>query len=311
MPKKVFYLGVEGGGTKSAAILADENLKIAGERDGKAINYEAWPERIVRANLTYLLAPFLRKTKDAELYGVFGLAGVETPKDILFYKKLIHSLLPRGVRFDVVNDAKIALEAHCKDSENRVLVISGTGSNVYGENGKDTARTIGWGFLLGDEGSAHDIGLRGLKSAMRSWDGRGRKTILESLVLQKAKTKTMDDFIPKIYYDLVERNQNMKSYVASFAPLVDEACEQNDEVALSIREVAAEELAHGVAVVAEKLNFKEKSFCLGMVGSVWNMRGLKGIFQQKVKDRCPNVHFSRSEVAPAWGGVLLAKELAN
>lgn len=311
MEKKVFYLGVEGGGTNSAAILADENLQIIGEGKGKAINYEAWPEQIVKENVASLLAPFLKRIQAAQLFGVFGLAGVETPKDILFYKKLIRQVLPPDARFDVVNDAKIALEVRCKDSENKVLVISGTGSNVYGENGKDTARTVGWGFVLGDEGSAYDIGLRGLKSAMRSWDGRGKKTILENFIFEKTKTKAMDDFIPKIYHDLMERNQNMKSYIASFAPLVDRAVEQNDEVAMEIREIAAEELAHGVAVVAEKLNFKEKDFCLGTVGSVWDMAGLKEIFGQKVKEQCPNVGFSQDKTFPAWGGVLLAKELAN
>ena len=306
--KKKLYLGVEGGGTKSTAMLVDEQNHIIVQKEGEDLNYHGEEEKTVRRDLSKLLAPLLRKSKNGKLYAVFGLAGLDTKKDETFYRKLVKSVLPPKSIFDVVNDTKTALEACCPNERKRILVISGTGSNVYGENGTKIARSIGWDFVFGDEGSGYDIGTRVLKAAMCSFDGRGQKTIFESLVPKRIGVKTMEDAVPTLYTKL-RQIQNMKQYVASFASLLDEAIKDNDRVAIEIRQEAIKALTQGISAVTRKLTIASEKFCLGYVGSVWETPGMRQRFEDEVKKQYPKVCFSKHDDLSVWGAVLLAKKL--
>ncbi|MBI2098177.1 MAG: hypothetical protein HYT49_00740 [Candidatus Wildermuthbacteria bacterium] len=307
--KQRFYLGVEGGATKSTAILVDETSHVLGERKGKALNYQYLRERRVKQNLAELLNPLLRKVRGGNISAVFGFAGLDTPKDQTVYTKIAHSVLPKGSSLQAVNDTKIALEVRCPKEKNRILVISGTGSSVYGENGKTSAKSVGWGFLLGDEGSGYEFGLKTLKAAMRSFDKRGEKTILEKLIVQKFGGKTMLDVVPAIYEKVGNEKRNTKRYVASFAPLLDEAILQKDTMALAIREQEVEELFQGVSAVAKQLGIASAEFCLGTTGSLWKMPGFQEQFRKKIKKHFPKVCFSTNTDSSVWGAVLLAKKL--
>src|SRR3989344_1185315 len=307
--KKKFYLGVEGGGTKSTAMLVDEKNRIIAQKEGEDLNYHGEEEKSVRKDLSELLASLLRKSKNGKLYTIFGLAGLDTKKDETFYRGLVKSALPPKSIFDVVNDTKTALEARCPNEQKRILVVSGTGANVYGENGAKTARSIGWGdFVLGDEGSGYDIVTKILKAAMRSFDGRGQKTIFESLVPKKMGVETIEDAVATFYKNL-RRLQNMKRYVASFAYLLDEGIKNNDRVAMEIRKEAIEALLQGISAVTRKLAMVNEAFCLGYVGSVWKTPGMRQRFENEVKKQYPKVCFSKNDDPSAWGAVLLAKKL--
>lgn len=304
-------MGVEGGGTKSEAILTDESLKILMQRKGRALNYHDLGKDAVRRNFTHLIAPLLARAKAGKVYAVLGSAGIDTAKDEAFYKKLMRSALPRGSVFDAVNDSKIALEARCPGEKNGILVIAGTGSNVYGESDGKVRRCVGWGFALGDEGSAYYFALAAMKAATRAWDGRGDKTVLEELLLKKAHVKTMEDFVPHVYAQIFKKKQDMKPYIASYARIVDRAIGQNDAVAERIRDEGARELGLGVKAVSERLGCRNKEFCLGVIGSVWRMPGLEEVFRKEVGKHCPYVRFSDNKDPGAWGAILLAKKLYN
>lgn len=305
-----FYLGVEGGATKSTAILADEKGVLL-EKVGPMVNYHSIGEQKAKANLSQLLKPFLKKVTDAKLYAVFGLAGLDTKGDEVAYGRIIKSVLPRNAKFLPVNDMNIALEAKCPNEENRIIVIAGTGSTVYGESGNQNAKTIGWDFVLGDEGSGYEVGIKVLKAATQSWDGRIKKSTLENLVLQKAGVSSMEDFIPKFYNIINDQKQDAKSYIASFAPLLDKAILKNDEVAIEIRKQTIDNLLLGAATVAKKLKLERKQFCVGFIGSLWKMPGLQQMFQKQLKRQFPGAEFSAEPSLPVWGAVLLTKTLAE
>lgn len=307
MANKVFYLGVEGGASKSTAILSGDDKKIILTRKGKALNYHNIGESALKKNLSELISPLLKRAHGGRLHAVFGFAGLDTPADGMTYAKVVKSLMPKSSKFQVLNDAQIALKARCPGENNRILVISGTGASVYGESVSRSARTVGWGFILGDEGSAYYNGLKALKVAVRSWDGRDKKTLLEGLVLKKLGVSRMEDFMPKFYAKA--SGGNVKRYIASFSPLVDEAILKKDWAARDIRNEAARELIAGVFSVAKRLNFKGKEFCVGTVGSQWKMPGLLDIFKKGVKEEYKKVYFSDNKDSGAWGAVLLAKKL--
>jgi len=307
--QKNFYLGIEGGGTKSTAILVNENNVVLGQRKGKSISYHSVGEQGVKKNITSLLGPLLKKAKNGKISIVFGLAGLNTPKEETLYKKIVRSVLPRSCAFDAVNDAKIALESRCPNVKDRILVISGTGSSVYGESNKKSAKTIGWDYLVADEGSGYQFGLQASRAVIQAWDKRGEKTVLQQLLLKAMKVKTVEDLLAKISNDITSKHKNPKFYFASLAPLIDRAIEKNDRVALQIRKEASQELVKGVWAVAHRLHIEKKSFGLGFMGSTWNMPGFQSQFKREVKKKFPKVWFSNIDEPGVWGAVLLAKKL--
>ena len=307
MPKKIFYLGVEGGATKSMAILSSDDREIILTKKGGALNYHNTGESGTKNNLSKLIFPLLKKARGEKIHAVFGFAGLDTPVDKRAYRKIVHSLMPKSSKFELLNDANIALEARCPGEKNRVLVISGTGATVYGESGRKRAKSIGWDHILGDEGSAYSAGVLVLKAATKSFDGRTKKSVFERLVPESMNYRSMTEFMPKFYAKL--RKNEPKFFIASFAPMVNDAIRKNDWAALEIRKQVVNDLVVGVRAVASSLNFKNKEFCLGIIGSQWKMPGLLDNFKKEVKKEYKKAYFSKNNDSGAWGAVLLAKKL--
>src|SRR3989344_1329645 len=306
-----FYLGVEGGATRSAAVLVDESNTVLLERIGKALNVHSEGKEASKKNLISLLAPIFKKADRNKLYAVLGFASIDTKKDVALHQRLAKSVLPKNTVFRVVNDAQTGIEAKCPEAKHRILVIAGTGSSVYGESEGKTAKSVGWEFPLGDEGSGFDIGLKVIKAAVQSWDGRGAKTLLERLALQKGRFPQMEDFIDDVGIIFHDKRQSSKYIIASFAPLLNKALERNDQVGLRIRKEVVNDLTTGVSAVTNNLRIEDKDFCIGLVGSVWKMPGLKENFQTTIKRQFPRAQFSQREEGGEWGAVRLAKKLAD
>jgi len=301
-----YYLGVDGGATKSIAGVAEADGKIISQKSGPALNYHMLGEDLCERNLRYLLQPFFKKYKRIERV-VIGFAGLDTSKDLKIYKKITRKVVPQNTKILIFNDAEIALAAACpKNKGARILVICGTGSSVYGEFKNKKAKAIGWDFLLGDQGSAYWLGLSALREVIKSWDGRGRKTILEKLVLKKAGKKNISQLIPEIYKNWQERPREFKKYIASFAALFQKTRSVKDPVARKIIQEAAQELFLGVEAVIRKLRVREKdSVCLGFIGSGFKNPGLLPSLVGKIKKTHPKVNFTYN-VNPLRGAIELA-----
>ncbi len=310
--KKSIFFGVEGGGTKSTAILVDEHSNVLNRFNGGALNYNALGVDKVERELKKLLAPVIRhtkKTKDTDVYGVFGFAGLNTEKDRKEYEKIVRKVVPSSYVWEACNDTKIALEAAC-EGDNRILVVSGTGSNIYGESGRKKAKAGGWDFIVADEGSAFGTGMLALRAAVRSWDGRIPKNVFEKLFPKYLKVSSMENVIEYIYKVWKENPDKFKYIIASFSPIVDQALVMKDREAIRIREDAVKELSLGVETVAKKLNLGEKNVCIGMVGSHWEMPGLSDKFIKQVKNIIPHSSFStRGKQESIFGAIRMAKEL--
>src|SRR4030095_12707011 len=84
----------------------------------------------------------------------------------------------------VVNDALVALEAGAPRQPGGGI-ISGTGSISYGRHARgEAARSGGWGYVLGDEGSGYWIGRAALRAVLREADKRGPETSLTEMLLE-------------------------------------------------------------------------------------------------------------------------------
>jgi len=181
-------LGIDAGGTKTVALLADADGRVVGEGRAGGANLQAHGELEVEKVLHHVIDAAMAPHPDPPAAVCLGLAGVDREGD----GEVIRGIMRRlGFRTHIliVNDALIALVAGvplqpASTVGPGVVLISGTGSIAYGVNSQGlAARAGGWGTSLGDEGSGYWIGRRALKAVARAADGRGPQTRLTALVL--------------------------------------------------------------------------------------------------------------------------------
>lgn len=162
-----------------------------------------------------------------------------------------------------------------------VAVIAGTGAIALGMNRRgDRARSSGWGWLIGDEGSASWIALRALNAASRAYDGRGPWTSLVNRLASYFGVSNLLNILDKVYSEPPEIDK-----IAELARLVSEEAERGDEVSVSILREAGRELALDAVSVAERLGMVSDSIVVGGVGSVFNSRIVWETFKEAVKSR--------------------------
>jgi N-acetylglucosamine kinase-like BadF-type ATPase len=162
-----------------------------------------------------------------------------------------------------------------------VAVIAGTGAIALGMNRRgERARSSGWGWLIGDEGSAGWIALRALNAASRAYDGRGPWTSLVNRLASYFGVSNLLNILDKVYSEPPEIDK-----IAELARLVSEEAERGDEVSVSILREAGRELALDAVSVAERLGMVSDSIVVGGVGSVFNSRIVWETFKEAVESR--------------------------
>ncbi|WP_066796546.1 BadF/BadG/BcrA/BcrD ATPase family protein [Caldivirga sp. MU80] len=162
-----------------------------------------------------------------------------------------------------------------------VAVIAGTGAIALGMNRRgERARSSGWGWLIGDEGSAGWIALRALNAASRAYDGRGPWTSLINRLASYFGVSNLLNILDKVYSEPPEIDK-----IAELARLVSEEAERGDEVSVSILREAGRELALDAVSVAERLGMVSDSIVVGGVGSVFNSRIVWETFKEAVESR--------------------------
>ena len=294
-------LGIDAGGTKTVALLADGNGQILGEGRAGAANLQTEGELEVEK----ILHTVIERATDGRhppLAAVcLGMAGVDRQDDAVIIRDVMRRL---GFRSNalIVNDALIALVAGAGANPG-VVVISGTGSIAYGVSHQGVAaRSGGWGPTLGDEGSGYWIGRRALAAVMREFDGRGPQTELSGLVLKHFSLSRAEGLVAEIYHQPQDRR-----IIAALASVVDRAREEGDPVALDILSHAADELALAAASVISRLDMRGEQFPILLAGgmlreSLW----LSGEVRSRMAEAAPRAVVAPLTNEPAVGAVRLA-----
>lgn len=250
----MYFAGIDGGGTKSRLMARDENGALYGPYIGKSTNIYSNPVRVVQRNIKSLIMDFLSEQRaglDALAGFCLGSAGVDLPQNVLDYEEMLRGI---GLRcpLKVVNDVEIVLESETQGQPG-IVVISGTGSIVFGKDERKTAvRVGGWGYLVGDEGSGYWIGREAVRRSLCAYDGRGEKTVLAPLLTEACKLKDLPGIMNIIYAP-----DTNKSDVAAFSRLVDQAARMQDHVAGQILEEAAKDLAAAACAARKGMQLPE------------------------------------------------------
>lgn len=281
-------LGIDAGGTKTVALLADIDGRIVGEGRAGGANLQTEGELQVEKVLHSVIEKAIEGRPIFPEAVCLGIAGVDRDSDARVMRDIMRRL---GFRANtlIVNDALIALVAGAGASPG-VVVISGTGSIAYGVSHRGlAARSGGWGPTLGDEGSGYWIGRRALEAVVRDADGRGPRTQLTPRVLEYFSLARPELLVSEVYHQPDGRRS-----IAALAPVVDQARMDGDLVAADIMMDAADELARAAASVISRLDMRGERFPILLAGgmlkrSTWLVSEL----ERRMAEVAP-----RSEVLP-------------
>jgi N-acetylglucosamine kinase-like BadF-type ATPase len=186
-----------------------------------------------------------------------------------------------------------------------VVVIGGTGSVGFGRDAQGrTARTGGWEYTFGDEGSGYWIGVRALSACARAGDGTGPKTSLLAYILRALRVSTFTDVHRPVYSGAISRPD-----IAALAKGVHEAAVARNRVAQTILRQAGKELGQLAAGVIRALKLQEDRLTVGMAGGVFKAGAwVADPFKRVVLEEAPYARARRPEIPPAAAAALLALE---
>lgn len=190
-----FFLGIDGGGSKSAAAVSDGvsvlATHIAGGCNLNSVSTETARLSLYRAVHGALSAAGISPTDIVSVCA--GVAGAGTPGIATTISEILAELLPLAT-IQVVGDTVVALEAAFPGKAG-VVCISGTGSVALGRNERgELARAGGWGRLVSDEGSGHWIGHRAVSQCIRALD-MGRSSSLITGIMQHWRIVTREQLV--------------------------------------------------------------------------------------------------------------------
>ncbi|MBI5956913.1 MAG: ATPase [Chloroflexi bacterium] len=297
-------LGIDGGGTKTVCVLADDRGEVLGRGRSGSSNYNTVGIEKARRSLLEAVAGAFAAAglANREVAAIcLGLAGVDRPADVHLIQEALGSAnLARKVV--IVNDAEVAL-AGATESGLGVVVIAGTGSIAFGINRRgEKRRAGGWGPILGDEGSGYSIGLSALASVLKAHDGRGPRTSLSSLIMEHWKLSRVDDIVGRVYVTPPPRLE-----IAALAPTVAKAARAGDEVAGEIWQRAGLDLAHEAVAVIRGLGMAQEVFEVATAGSVFKAGELiLSPFRSAIGEVAPGALVVKPRREPVLGAVRLA-----
>ena len=316
-------LGIEGGATRTVALLANRQLELVQR-------VEVGPGN-------------LRLLSDRELAGLFrtvgiqparldaiaiGLAGARTEADRTRMRRIAGRIWP-GIPCACTNDLETALLAAQINPPNstgrsarlrpdtglssnsgtaaiHVLVLSGTGSCCFGARTDGaTAKTGGWGHLLGDRGSAYDLALRALRAVIERHDADASWPALGQSLLRK--TMLPD---PEALIDWAQ--QAPKDEIAALAVGVLGAAGAGDRLARAVLQEGARALAAQAIACAHRLGAPR--IPAGFVfagGTLVHQPAYAKAVSRLIRDSLPGCPVRMLRTEGAWGAVLLAARRAT
>lgn len=306
-----YILGVDGGGTKTVIRITDYQGNTVSEIITGAGNYKSVGISLAEENITEGILNAIRQidNKNGDVFfssSCFGLSGLDSKQDEKIFKNIIFNnkikKLLHPDKITICNDSRIGLAAGT-DNKNAIMIICGTGSNCFGINEEgEEAKANGWDFILGDEGSAYEIGVKALRSIMRAFDKRGTKTLLTHTILKELNIEDVQGLIDWCY--------NIPFSSERFAALTKTVCvtaELGDKLSIKLLKDEAMEALLSISVVAKKLKLKSRQFDIIYVGSVFRCeKYFRQVLTEKLKERFPKINFAPLKDKPVSGAIKMA-----
>lgn len=303
-----YVMGIDGGATKTLALIGTTTGKILGMGVAGSSNYHNIGEVAASKAIKTAGARAKKQTGLHKLEvstAVIALAAVDSSEDFRVARRFVRRANV-AKEWVVIHDSVAALYAATQGKPG-VIVNSGTGCFAAGINqAGEYVRVGGWGYLIDDKGSAFDIGMKAITMAFRMADGRTPPTKLTTLLKRRLGVKMFDQIL-----DIIYANQLSVEEIARLAPWVSKAA-SNDKVCRQILKEAGTSLAELAITAAIRLKMTKRTFQVATVGGGFSSgRYLLDPFTSKVRDECPRAYFVTLRAEPAMGAYLIATKLAQ
>ncbi|MGB8013299.1 MAG: BadF/BadG/BcrA/BcrD ATPase family protein [Terriglobales bacterium] len=305
-----YYLGIDGGGTKTRCVLADDKAVLASAMAGGSNIV-----RLGEVQAREALHTAVRKV--CELAGIspdqvsavcIGAAGAARPEIAAKIRGILADVISATppARIEVVGDSVIALEAAFGAGPG-IIVIAGTGSIVFGRDAAGhTARAGGWGFAISDEGSGHWIGCRATSAILAAHD-QGLETALTDMVLQAWKLSTLDELVQ-------QANATPPPDFPRLFPGVLRAATEGDSVACDLLSEAGVKLATLAATVVRRLapHLPSGLLPIAMTGSVFRQsQQVREVFYNTLRSDFRGIDVRQQLADPVEGALIRARAIHN
>jgi len=294
------YLGIEGGATRTVALLADGGGQALHRLETGPANMKLLTE----AQLTQRFRSIARALPCPGALGI-GLSGAWVEADFAKIRSAAAKVWP-GIACYATNDLETALTAGV-DRKNgapipQVLIVSGTGSGCYGKAGDGQGVKVGgWGHVLGDKGSGYDIGLAALQAVIDAYDHTGAWPALGRRLLSALQLNEPTGLI-----DWAQGAE--KPEIAGLAADVLAAWDHADKIASEIVADAARRLARDAAACARRLARPGVPVRFVLSGSVLLKHSRFGkLVSRELRKLWPTAQVTPLDREGAWGAVELAR----
>ncbi len=304
------FLGVDGGGTKTALCLVDGEGCIVAQAQAPGCYYFAGGMDLVGRVLQKGVDEICRQagiTPAGIDHAFFGLPGYgEVSGDVPALDAAPGEVLGHD-RYACGNDTVCGWAGSLGGSDG-INVVSGTGSITYGERAGRGVRVGGWGEVFGDEGSAYWISIRGLGAFSQMSDGRLPVGPLHGML--RERLDLMDDL--DLVGIVLNQWQGGRSEIAGLSQTVVEAAYAGDDCAARIVTEAAGELAKMVDVTRRRLEFgADETVPVSYSGGVFNADSIKVAFDAALADLYGGYELCAPLYTPVVGAAIYAANLAK
>jgi len=298
-------LGIDGGGTRTRAAIADGDRVIA-QVEGGSIKRLRVGAEAAEQNLRLLLKDVYAKAGNVKVgAATVGVASATMPGVKEWITAVFHEI---GIaKVEVVGDEVIALDAAFRGGAG-ILQIAGTGSNTIGR-AADGRRVSagGWSSRLGDEGSGYWIGLHSLRRALAAHDHEQPTGVLDA-VGRIWGTSTIDELV-----NIGDGTPGPD--FAALAPTINALAESGDSVAVDVLKQAGHDLVNFVLLVRTKMRNQfnlSDEVPVAWTGSVVDkMRIVREVFFAGLAQAAPLMPVGTEETRSIEGAVWRAHRLAG
>src|SRR5438046_2343801 len=292
-------LGVEGGGTKTAWVLAETVVGVnAPSCEFRVIDHGKLPPSNFRLTTSDRLRTILAELpKQIDRAGVF-LAGCGTEEDRSSLKQICLEVWPNA-KIVTGSDRDSGLAA-ALDHGDGIVVNAGSGSSVTGRRGNRIERAGGWGHILGDAGGGYFLSIQALRLILREHDLHRGAIRFTAKILHALSLNNLDELVR-----WVQTADKME--IAMLAPVVFEAATEGDARMMEIIEEGACVLCEYTEAVASALHLLAPKVAL--IGGLFHRDSIyTHAFRRRLKKNLPDARVAIAERAPELGAALLAAE---
>ena len=300
-----YFMGIDGGGSRTTACVADE----AGRILGRATSGPSNPCKVGLATAQrHLLASAQRAVRRSGLSHrtldglCAGIAGVDSAPTGRGLEAALRRAVPAR-HYLITTDGITALESGLRGSDG-VIVISGTGSIAYGrdQDGR-ILRCGGWGTVFDDAGSGYEIGRKAITAALRAFDGRGSASRLGDDLTRALKIRKITDTV----------GASLEPHrVAALFPVVERAARRGDTVARRLCEEAGQDLADLARALLKRMNGLTRNPRVVCTGGVFKSSArVRRSFARHLRQHAPRVRIALLQREAVEGALALARAHAD